>query len=224
MLRLTVRARSASIEDGLEPGQEALGDAGAPVGLEDFLDEVVDDLAAALLGDEDAVGLLLGLEVADAEVEEVPGEGEVGDAAAGVLGGGELALPEDVLAGVEVVFAGGAELALAELVAGAGGELGQHVEGGDLELGVLEHGLHEGEPMVVVVLEGAREGVVEGQGVVDGLLLGVHLALVLHHGGQPLVGGHRHGVDAAPGQQRDRQHGGWYGFCIVHNGIPIRSE
>lgn len=191
-------------EDGLEPGQQALGDAGAPVGLEDFLDEVVDDFAAALLGDEDAVGLLLGLEVADAEVEDVPGEGEVGDAAAGVLGGGELALPKDVLAGVEVVFAGGAELALAELVAGVGGELGQHVEGGDLELGVLEHGFHERQPVVVVVLEGARQGIVEGQRPGQGLLLGVHLALVLHHGGQPLVRRHRHGVDTAAGQQ---QHG-----------------
>mgnify|MGYP003394029937 CR=1 FL=1 len=183
-------------EHGVESGKQAFGDAGAPVGLEDFLDEVVDDLAATFLGDEDAVGLLLGLEVTDAEVEDVPSEGEVGDAAAGVLGGGEAGLVEGVGAGVEV-FAGGAELTFPEAVAGAGGELGQHVEGGDFKLGVLQDGFHEGEPVVVVVLEGTRQGIVEAQRRGDGLLLGVHLALVLHQARHPLFRRDRDGVEVA---------------------------
>ena len=138
-------------QDGLKAGQQALCDAGAPVGLEDFFDEVVDDFAAAFLGDEDAVGLLFGLEVADAEIEYVPGKGEVGDAAAGVLGGGEPGVVQGVNVGVVVIFAGGAEFAVPKLVTGVSGELGQHVEGGDFELGVLEHGFHQGETVVVVV-------------------------------------------------------------------------
>lgn len=194
-------------QDGVEAGQEAFGDAGAPVGLEDFFDEVVDDFAAAFLGDEDAVGLLFGLEVADPEVEDVPGEGEVGEAAAGVLGGGELALPEDVLAGVEEVFAGGAEFAFPEGVAGTGGELGQHVEGGDFKLGVLEYGLHEAEPVVVVVFERPRQGFVEGQRRLDRFLFGVHLGLVLHQARHPLIIRDRYRVQVTAAEQGYRQNG-----------------
>jgi len=156
--------------DALVNAEQALRAERAPVGVAHVLHDVLQHLAATLVGHVHVVGLLLRAVVAQAEVQHVPRQRGVREEVHALFRRGGAKADDAVLD----ADAGAARIVVAVVVAGVGHELGQHVRGRDVEQAARERALHQLEPVVEVVLERPGGGLEEGDGRGHRLLVVVH--------------------------------------------------
>ena len=138
-------------------GSELLGGPGAPVGGAHVFHQAVDNLATGLFCHQRLVGGLAGANDAEAEIENVPAECQVGRANALVLGRREAEVRRfrhEVEARRRVwLVAGG--------IARVGNEVRQQVVVGQVEFGDAQGRLVSFDLMVEVVLEGTRHSLMQ---------------------------------------------------------------
>lgn len=120
-------------------GQQALRRDRPPIGRAHVLGDGVDDLAAPFLEDQALVGLLLGTDVADTEVQYVPDHGQVRHFTVAVLGGRRL---QGLGTGLHALAARSADI-VAPGVAGFHGHAWQHVEARQVDLALGQGFFHD---------------------------------------------------------------------------------
>ena len=183
--------------------QHPLASGRQPEGPAHLLDDRVDQPAAALMRNQDAVGLLVRLIIADAEVEDVPGQAEIGDEAVFVLADGRFDRAEvgDGVAAVRLVRG------VARDESGAGRHARQHVVGGDVELPVLQQLLHQRLTGIEIVLDGSGHRLGHGDRAGNRLLVDEEAGAILRDLRQLLIDRQRlgrHGTSRDGRRQRNQ--------------------
>ncbi len=136
-----------------------------------FLDDGIDHLATTLLDDQSLIPLLLGVDVADAEVEYVPDHGQVGDATVFILGGRWL---QRLGMGLHTLTARTTDIVTSG-IPGRQRHARQHVEAGEVQLTLGQGLLHDLQAAFEVVFHRTGHGVVQGQRTAQWLLILVHV-------------------------------------------------
>lgn len=114
-----------------------------------LLEDVVHHPAALFFGNDDAISLLLGLKITDAEVDDVPRQGQISESSLAIgRGGFEVGL--DNLARL-IAGARTDKILVAADIAGVGCQARQQIHPGEVELAILQRRIEQPQAMIEIV-------------------------------------------------------------------------
>ncbi len=190
-----------------------------PVGTLDLLDDPVQHLASAFDRDKGAIALLFRLEIADADVEQVPRELDIGSTVPRFLGEGRL---ERLNLG-SFGYARRGVVVVSPIVAGICGDARQHLRQGEIQLTLLQRDLGLRELSVIIVLECPSDRLFDGQRPLDRQVTGFENTLIVARPLVMLFGRDRVGRERATCQRREGECRKTAARCGVERGIGPSS-